>query len=74
MTNADRQPRVADVAHSALMDAGHPDLAELVCFYWHDDESPYLLPLWGVTAAEWAIMERAESLALEAWRAGRCRA
>lgn len=66
--------RLADVAHSALMDAGHPDLAELVRFFWHDDESPYLEPLDEVTDAEWEIMQRAESLALEAWRAGRCRA
>jgi hypothetical protein len=57
---------VADVCHAALIEAGRPELAELVQFFYDDDGRPYLEPIDDVSDADWAVMKRAEELALSA--------
>lgn len=58
-------PTVADVAYAALLEAGRPDLAELVAFHVDDDGTLYLEPLDDVAGADLELMLKAEGLALE---------
>ena len=52
-----------DVAHAALLDVGRPDLGELIM--WFDDEHGGYIEANGrvLTEAEWALVDRAETLA-----------
>jgi hypothetical protein len=54
----------ATVAHAALLEAGRPDLADLVRFFRNGDGSLYLEPLDEVAGDDLELMLRAERLAL----------
>ena len=58
----------ADIASAALLEAGRPDLAQLVQFFLDDACSFYLEPMDEVFGADLDLMQRAERLALEAIR------
>ena len=55
----------ADITYGLLLEAGRPDLAELVSFHTNDDGTFYLEPLDEVTGVDLELMEKAEALALE---------
>lgn len=56
-------PSPADVAFGALLEAGRPDLAELVHVFTNDDGTFYIEPLDEVAdPADVALIERAEFL------------
>jgi len=54
---------VVDITHAALLEAGRPDLADLVQFFENDDGSLYLEPMDEVSPADLKLMLRAEALA-----------
>ena len=57
---------VADVAHAALVEVGRPDLAEGFGVWLDEDGTPYLEPFDQLNAADFQLMIRAETLALDA--------
>lgn len=55
---------LADRVHMALMEAGRPDLAELVIVFENDDGTPYVELLDECEPDEVALIDRAEHLAV----------
>lgn len=57
--------RPVDVAHAALMEAGRPDLAELIV--WFDDEHGGYIEVTDeiVSEADYVLIDRAETLGRE---------
>lgn len=58
--------RHIDVAHAALMEAGRPDLAEIIIGFDDEDERGFYLEVIdddGLTEADWKLIGRAEDQA-----------
>jgi hypothetical protein len=62
-----------NMVYAALMEGGRPDLAVNVLVFVEDDGTPYVEPMDELTGIDLAIVEKAESLALEAYERQRNR-
>lgn len=54
----------ADVAHAALMEAGRPDLANLLMYFQEDDGTWYLEPMDDANLVDMELMIRADLIAI----------